>query len=170
MDVLAYDPHTRGEIDASTQVEWANLNDLLERSDFVTLHPLLTADTHHLINEAALRRMKPTAYLINVSRGPVIDEAALVRALRERWIAGAALDVFEREPAMAEGLAECENAVLVPQIASASIDTRARMATMAATNALAHLRGERAPDVVNPEVYDGAAYADRSARIARRVR
>jgi glyoxylate reductase len=93
-----------------------------------------------------------------------VDEAALVRALNERWIAGAALDVFEHEPAMADGLAECENAVIVPHIASASIGTRDRMATMAAENALAHLRGARAPNVVNAEVYAGSAYRERAAR------
>jgi glyoxylate reductase len=107
--------------------------------------------------------MKKTAYLINVSRGPVVDEQALVQALREHRIAGAALDVFEREPEMAAGLAACENVVLVPHIASASTDTRNRMATMAAANALAHLDGARAPNVVNPEVFDTPAYRDRMA-------
>lgn len=166
MDVLAYDPHKRTEIEASPHARWAGLSDLLERSDFLTLHTRLAPDTHHLIDEAALRKMKPTAHLVNVSRGPVVDEAALVRALREGWIAGAALDVFEHEPAMAAGLAGCENAVLVPHIASASTDTRDRMAVLAATNALAHLRGERAPNVVNPEVYAGDAYVARAARNA----
>jgi glyoxylate reductase len=108
--------------------------------------------------------MKPTAILVNVSRGPVVDEAALVRALNENWIAGAALDVFEHEPAMAEGLAECENAVIVPHIASASVGTRDKMATMAAENALAHLRGDRAPNAVNAEVYSSDAYRERVAR------
>lgn len=164
MDVIAYDPHARAQVESSGIARWADLDDLLARSDFVSLHPLLTSETRHLINEAALRRMKPSAILVNVSRGPVVDEAALVRALRERWIAGAALDVFENEPAMAPGLAECENAVIVPHIASASIGTRDRMATMAATNALAHLRGERAPNVVNAGVYDGDAYRARMSR------
>jgi glyoxylate reductase len=164
MDVIAYDPYARAQIDASGLARWCALDDLLGRSDFVTLHPLLTGETHHLIDEHALRRMKPTAILVNVSRGPVVDEAALVRALRERRIAGAALDVYEHEPAMADGLRDCENAVLVPHIASASADTRDRMATMAAENALAHLRGARAPNVVNPEVYSSDAYRARTAR------
>jgi glyoxylate reductase len=164
MDVIAYDPHARAQIDASGIARWADFDALLERSDFVSLHPLLTKETHHLINEAALRRMKPTAILVNVSRGPVVDEAALVRALREGWIAGAALDVFEHEPAMAPGLAECENAVIVPHIASASVGTRDKMATMAAENALAHLRGMRAPNAVNADVYSGEAYRARMAR------
>jgi glyoxylate reductase len=164
MEVIAYDPHARAQIGESGFARWAELDELFTRSDFVTLHPALTPETHHLINEAALRRMKPTAILVNVARGPVVDEAALVRALRERWIAGAALDVFEREPAMADGLRECENAVLVPHIASASEDTRDKMATMAASNALAHLRGERAPNVVNAAVYELDAYRARVGR------
>jgi glyoxylate reductase len=164
MDVIAYDPHARSKIEASGIARWTELGELLDRSDFVTLHPLLTRETHHLINEAALKRMKPTAILVNVSRGAVVDEVALVRALTERWIAGAALDVYEHEPAMAEGLRACENAVLVPHIASATADTRDRMATMAAENALAHLRGERAPNVVNPDVYSSDAYLARVSR------
>ena len=162
MRILAYDPHARAAIDRAAHVEWSELDGLLAQSDFVTLHALLNEQTRHLIGERQLQRMKPTAYLINVARGEMIDEAALVRALQARRIAGAALDVFEREPAMAEGLAQCDNAVLVPHIGSATIGTRDRMATMAATNALAHLRGERAPNVVNPEVYDSAAYRARA--------
>ena len=163
MEVLAYDPHARDAIAQGGIAQWAELDDLLARSDFVTLHPLLTPDTRHLIDARALRLMKKSAYLINVSRGPVVDEEALVRALREHRIAGAALDVFEREPEMAPGLAACDNVVLVPHIASASTDTRERMATMAAANALAHLDGRPAPDVVNPEVYDSDAYRRRIA-------
>jgi glyoxylate reductase len=106
--------------------------------------------------------MKPTAFLINAARGPVVDEAALVRALTEGWIAGAGLDVYEGEPAMAPGLAELENAVLVPHIASASTDTRGKMASMAAENAIAFLRGQRAHHPVNPEVYDTEAYRARA--------
>ena len=105
--------------------------------------------------------MKPTAYLVNAARGPIVDEAALVKALQGNWIAGAALDVYEHEPEMAPGLAEQQNAVLIPHIASASTDTRGKMATMAAENALACLRREPAPNVVNPEVYDTEAYRRR---------
>ncbi len=172
MDILAYDPHNPAAIaadaaDPSRHVRASSLEDLLRESDFVSLHPLLTAETRHMISERELGMMKKTAYLINVSRGPVVDEAALVRALRDGTIAGAALDVFENEPLMVAGLAECRNAILVPHIASGSQDTRDRMATMAATNAVAHLKGERAPNVVNPEVYDSAAYvARRSAASA----
>lgn len=161
MDVVAYDPYAREAIEAAPNVRWASLPELLSWSDFVTLHPLLTPETRHMIDEAALRRMKPTAFLINIARGPVVDEAALVRALREGWIAGAGLDVYEEEPEMAPGLASLPNVVLLPHIASASRETRERMAVMAATNALAHLRGEEAPNVVNPEVYATAAYRRR---------
>ncbi len=105
--------------------------------------------------------MKPTACLINTARGPAIDEAALVSALKQRQIAGAGLDVYENEPQIADGLAECDNVVLLPHLASASRETRDKMATMAATNALAFLKGEKAPNTVNPEVYETAAYQSR---------
>ncbi|MEM8962116.1 MAG: D-glycerate dehydrogenase [Acidobacteriota bacterium] len=161
MDILAHDPYNKEGIDKDDRVQWAELDELIAKSDFVTLHPPLNAETHHMISEAELRAMKSTAYLINAARGPVVDEKALVVALRERWIAGAALDVYEDEPAMAPGLAELDNAVLLPHIASASIDTRAKMATMAAVNTVAFLRGEPAPNVLNPEVYDTDAYRAR---------
>ncbi len=164
MDVLAFDPYARQMIEDDELATWADLPELLAESDFVSLHPLLTDETHHLISEDELQAMKRTAYLINAARGPVIDEKALVKALNERWIAGAALDVYENEPAMAEGLAEAPNTVLLPHIASASADTRGRMASMAATNAVAHMRREPAPNCVNPEVYDTDAYRERMAR------
>lgn len=166
MDVLAYDPHNpdaiaRDAADPTRHVRAASLDELLRESDFVSLHPLLTEETRHMIGERELGLMKRSAYLINVSRGPVVDEAALVRALNANVIAGAALDVFENEPLMVPGLAECRNATLVPHIASGSQDTRDRMATMAATNVVAHLNGTRAPNVVNPDVYDTVAYSAR---------
>ncbi len=161
MRVIAYDPYAKNSVTQSKYANWAELDDLLTNSDFVSLHPLLTEETRHLMNEERLRMMKPTAYLINASRGPVIDEVALVRALKERWIAGAALDVYEDEPAMKPGLAELDNVVLLPHIASASEDTRGRMATMAANNALRFLRKERALNPVNPEVYETDAYRKR---------
>ena len=105
--------------------------------------------------------MKTPAYLINTARGPIVDEKALVRALREGQIAGAGLDVFEDEPAMADGLAELENAVILPHIASATNDTRNKMATMCAENAVAHLQLVTAPNCVNPEVYETEAYRTR---------
>jgi glyoxylate reductase len=161
MRVLAYDPYAREAIESTELAAWADLDELLAESDFVTIHALLTDETRHLLDERRLRRMKPTAYLVNAARGPVVDEEALVRALREGWIAGAGLDVYEREPDMAPGLAELETVVLLPHIASASVDTRGRMASMAAENAVAFLRGERARDPVNPEVYETDAYRRR---------
>ncbi len=143
-----------------------DLLDLLRRSDFVSLHVPLTPSTESLIGEAELRLMKPTAYLINTARGPVVDEAALVRVLEEGGLAGAALDVFEKEPLLAPGLAELARrgkVLALPHIASASRDTRDLMARMAAKDALAHLRGERAENVVRPEVYETEAWRRRGA-------
>jgi len=161
MEVLAHDPRNRDRVAAAPGVRWATLDELLATSDFVSLHTPLTRETHHLIGEGELRRMKPTAILVNTARGPVVDEAALVRALEEGWVAGAGLDVYEDEPRMAPGLAELPNVVLLPHIGSAGRDTRGRMAEMAAVNALAFLRGERGPHTVNVGVYDTPAYRKR---------
>ncbi|MDH3521399.1 MAG: D-glycerate dehydrogenase [Myxococcales bacterium] len=161
MRVLAHDPFARAAIEADAQAEWAELDDLLRESDFVSVHTLLSEETRHLISTRELGLMKPTAYLINAARGPIVDEQALVEALRKKQIAGAGLDVYENEPAMAEGLAELENAVLLPHLGSATRGTRDLMATKAATNALAMLRREPAPNCVNPEVYASAAYRAR---------
>jgi glyoxylate reductase len=161
MRVLACDPYAREAIAASDLVEWADLNDLLAESDFVSLHTLLTEETRHLINEERLCKMKPNALLINASRGPVIDEEALVRALGEGWIGGAALDVYENEPRTAHGLTQLDNVVLLPHIASATADTRGRMAAMAAQNAIAFLNRQEALNPVNPEVYETEAYRRR---------
>jgi glyoxylate reductase len=166
MDIVAYDPALRGAIERAPDVAWVSLPELVATSDFITIHAALTPATHHLIGEPELRTMKPTSFLINAARGAVIDEAALVRALRERWIGGAALDVYEHEPALADGLAALDNVVLAPHIASATVDTRTRMAIMAAENAVAHLRGERAPHCVNPDVYASAAWRARVAGTA----
>ncbi|MFQ6616165.1 MAG: 2-hydroxyacid dehydrogenase [Fidelibacterota bacterium] len=162
MRVLAYDPPAKEAITKTEGVEYAELDVLLEESDFITLHCLLTEETHHLIGKDELRRMKPSAYLINASRGPVVDEKALVWALDNGEIAGAALDVYENEPRMAQGLADLDNVVLVPHIASASRATRAEMALMAARNALALLNKEPAPNTVNPAVYETEAYRRRT--------
>jgi glyoxylate reductase len=131
--------------DAATEAElratFVDKAVLLRESDFVTLHSLLTPETRHLIDAEALRAMKPSAYLINAARGPIVDEAALVRALTERWIAGAGLDVFEAEPTVHPGLLGLDNVVLAPHIASASEATRHKMATLAVENCLAVLDG-----------------------------
>ncbi len=142
------------ELEKAYNAEYRELPDLLRESDFVSLHVPLAESTHHLISDAQLELMKTTAILINTSRGPVIDERALVRALAEGLISGAGLDVFEREPEFEPGLAKLANVVIVPHIASASVETRTRMATMAAENACAVMRGEMPPNIVNPEVWD----------------
>ena len=162
MEILA-NARDRERVDADPKVRWASLDEILDTADFICLHPPLTAETHHLIGAAELRRMKSTAYLINVARGPVVDEKALVAALKRGDIAGAALDVFEREPELEPGLAQLPNVVLAPHIASATFETRSQMSMMAAQNAWAHLQREKAPNVVNPEVYDTGAYARRPA-------
>jgi glyoxylate reductase len=128
------------------------LMQLLASSDVVTLHTPLTPDTRHLINSTALRQMRSDAYLVNTARGPIVDEAALVKALRSDKIAGAALDVFENEPDVHPGLLELDNVVLIPHLGSATIETRTAMAVLAAQNAVAVLRGEKPPTAVNPEV------------------
>lgn len=154
MHILYSNPTRRPDLEAELGVEYAELDDLLARSDFVSLHCPLTPETHHLINEAALRRMKPTAILVNAARGPVVDPEALARALAEGWIRAAALDVTEPEPIPPDHpLLARPNCLIVPHIASATISTRERMATMAAENLLAGLRGERLPYCANPEVY-----------------
>lgn len=126
--------------------------EVLEKADAVSLHVPLLPSTQHLINTDRLKRMKKTAYLINTSRGPVIDEAALVEALRAGTIRGAALDVFENEPALAPGLTELENIVLTPHIASATFAARDEMALIAARNVLAVLEGKEPETPVKPAV------------------
>jgi glyoxylate reductase len=143
--------------DLQGRVSRMPLETLLGEADIITLHTPLTDETHHLINESALRAMKDTAILVNTSRGPVIDEAALVRALRERWIAGAGLDVYENEPTLAPGLTECANVVLAPHLGSATVKTRAAMAELCALNALDALAGTIPRHCVNPEAWASTA-------------
>jgi glyoxylate reductase len=146
-DAVAADPATERELRA-TRTDTATL---LRESDFVTLHTPLLPETQHLINAQSLKTMKKTAYLVNASRGPVVDEAALAQALKEGWIAGAGIDVFEREPEVHPALMGLPNAVLAPHIASASSDTRLKMANLAVDNCLAVLEGKMPPTPVNPE-------------------
>lgn len=149
--------HSRSRLEAAEErdlgVEYAEKDELLATADFVSLHVPLSAETRHLIGRRELDLMKPTAYLINTSRGPVVDEAALVEALKARRIEGAGLDVYENEPMLTPGLAALDNAVLLPHVGSATVETRAKMARMAAENLLSALRGERPAHVVNPEVW-----------------
>jgi len=134
-------------------ITYASLPGVLAQADFVSIHVALNAETTHLIGAIELAMMKKTAYLINTARGPIIDEKALVATLKSGAIAGAGLDVFEREPALEPGLAELSNVVIPPHLGSATIGTRTKMGNMAARNVLAACRGETPPNVVNPEIY-----------------
>jgi glyoxylate reductase len=140
------------EKEAELKVTYAGLEQLLQESDFVTLHVPLMTSTKHLIGKKQLEMMKRTAVLINTSRGPVVDEKALVEALKSNVIFAAGLDVYEDEPALASGLAGLDNAIIPPHIASATFGTRTKMATMAAGNIVSFFKGERPPNIVNPEV------------------
>ena len=136
---VAYTARTNAELPGAVQMP---LDRLLATSDIVSLHCPMTPDTQHLIDQTALARMKRSAYLINTSRGPVVNEAALAWALKERLIAGAALDVYEREPEIHPELMKLENVLLIPHLASATTETRTAMADLAASNAIAVLNGQ----------------------------
>jgi len=155
MRVLYHDAVRRPDLEAELGVQYVELDGLLAQADFVSLHCPLLPETHHLIDERALQLMKPTAILVNTSRGPVVDQAALVKALQKGWIARAALDVTDPEPISADHpLVRLSNCIVVPHIASATVTSRDKMVTMAAENLLAGLAGERIPYCANPAVYD----------------
>jgi glyoxylate reductase len=162
MKVVVYDPPVKEMIQKVKGMEYRELDDLLKESDFVTLHCPLTKETYHLIGKRELDLMKPTAILVNTSRGPVVDEKALVSALKKGKIAGAGLDVYEREPKLSPGLSKLENVVLLPHIGSLTKDTREQMAVVAAKNAIAMVRGKRPKNIVNPEVYHSPGYLRRA--------
>ena len=132
-------------------VEYADLRRLLKQADFVSLHVPLTDRTRHLIDRESLGWMKPEAFLINTSRGPVVDEKALLDTLKQGKIAGAGLDVYEEEPSLTPGLVDLENVILLPHVGSATLETRTRMARLAVDNLLAGLRGEKPPNCLNWE-------------------
>jgi glyoxylate reductase len=161
MKVIAYDPLKKEEILKMRGVEYREVDDLLRESDFVTLHCNLTRETHHLIGGREFDLMKPTAILINASRGSVVDERALVSALKKGKIGGAGLDVYEKEPKLSPGLAKLENVVLLPHIGSATADTRGQMAALAARNAVAMVRKQKPKNIVNPEVFGSPDYLRR---------
>jgi glyoxylate reductase len=153
MKVLYYDVHRMTPEDEATyHMTYMPMDEVLQMSDFVSVHTPYMPSTHHLISERELELMKPTAILINTARGPIVDEKALVKALQAGTIAGAGLDVFENEPAVEPELLAMENVVLLPHIASASLQTRTLMATMASDNIVAHAQGKRPPNILNPEV------------------
>jgi lactate dehydrogenase-like 2-hydroxyacid dehydrogenase len=155
MKILYCDPVTNETLERELGARRVGLNQLLAEADFVSVHVPLLESTRRLFGADQFRRMKRTAIFINTARGPIHDEAALVEALRSRQIAGAGLDVYEDEPQWHPGLAVLDNVVLLPHIGSATIGTRSRMAIMAAENLLAIVKGLRAPNCINPEVYEG---------------
>ncbi|HWQ56617.1 MAG TPA: D-glycerate dehydrogenase [Bryobacteraceae bacterium] len=154
MRILYHDMQRAPEaVERELGLEFVSKEDLLRQADFVSLHVPLSAATRHFIGEPELRIMKPTAILVNSSRGPVVDEAALAVALEQKVIQAAGLDVFEREPEVHPTLLKLENVVLVPHIGSASVDTRRKMSMMAVENAAAVLNGRRPPNLLNPEAW-----------------
>jgi glyoxylate reductase len=153
MKILFYDVIPRPEMEKDFGAKKVDLDELLKQSDFVSVHVPLMKETHHLINAEKLRLMKKTAYLINNSRGPVVDEKALYESLNEGRIAGAGLDVFEQEPtSLANPLLKLDNVVVAPHISSASYETRSKMAEMVADNLIAFFEGKKPPNLINPDV------------------
>ncbi len=155
MSVLYHNRHRAEALEAELGVRYVGLDDLLHQSDFVVLSCALTPETHHLIGERQLGLMKPTAALVNIARGPIVDQRALYRALVDRKIWAAGLDVYEVEPVpMDEPLLKLDNVVMPPHLGSGSITTRTKMATMAVENCLAGVTGRTPPNAVNPEALD----------------
>jgi glyoxylate reductase len=140
------------KIEQELAAEFVDRKTLLRQSDFLSLHVPLTPETRHSIAAPQFALMKPSAFLINAARGPIVDEEALVQALEAGRLAGAGLDVFENEPQVHPALMAMDNVTLLPHIGSATAETRLRMAVLAAGNLLAALRGDRPPNLVNPEV------------------
>jgi glyoxylate reductase len=156
MRILYHSRHRKPELEAELGLEHHPMEEVLREADFVSLHTALTPETRHLIGARELALMKPTAILINTTRGPVVDQAALAAALGEGKIAAAGLDVFEQEPVpLDDPILGLPNVVALPHIGSASIATRGRMARMAADNLLAALSGQRPPNLVEPQAWRG---------------
>ncbi len=155
MRVLYHDTdRPTAQVEQELGVEYRDLEDLLRESDFVSVHVSLTPQTRHLINAGRLTLMKPTAVLVNTSRGPVIDEQALAQALQQGQIFAAGLDVFEREPEVHPGLLACDNAVLLPHLGSATVKTRLAMADLAVDNLLTALEDRRPPALLNLQAWE----------------
>jgi glyoxylate reductase len=152
MKILYCARHRRPEAEQELGMEYVALDRLLTQSDFVSLHPALNAESRHMIGDKQFALMKPTAFIVNTSRGPVIDEAALVRALRKKKIAGAGLDVFEREPKVSPVLRKMKNVVLTPHLGSAVMELRDKMANIVVDNIQALIDGRAPPNCVNPQV------------------
>jgi len=168
---FTWGPRRKPDIEREIGMEYVELPRLLAESDFVSVHSPMRPDTYHQIGARELALMKSTAYLINTARGPVVDEAALVRALKKKQIAGAGLDVFEHEPKVTPALRKMSNVVLTPHLGSAVAEVREQMANIVVDNILALLEGRRPPNIVNPEVLEAASFvpaASQRERTARR--
>jgi glyoxylate reductase len=153
MEILYSDTQTNTFIEIEYKAKKVDLETLFNASDYISLHVPLNKETFHLINQKRLKQMKPTAILINTSRGPVIDEKALKEALQNKWIGGAGLDVYEDEPKITPGLTNLPNAVLLPHIGSATNKTRTKMALMAAQNIVDLYKGKKPQNIVNPQIW-----------------
>ncbi|NHJ49854.1 MAG: D-glycerate dehydrogenase [Asgard group archaeon] len=153
MKAIYYDTTRHPDIEKELGMEYQSLNQVLTKSDFISLHVPLTENTKHLIDRNELSLMKETAYLVNTSRGAVINEQALLDVLEKKQIAGAALDVFEFEPEITSGLEKLDNVIITAHIASASIETRTKMGMIAVENLLSVLKNKKPPNCVNPEIY-----------------
>ena len=152
MRILYWAPRRKPEAEQEIGMEFVPLERLFAESDFVSLHPALTPETRHMISDEQFAQMKPTAFIINTARGPVIDEKAMVRALKNKRIAGAGLDVFEHEPKLPPALLKMKNVVLTPHLGSAVIELRDVMANIVVDNIHALIDGRAPPNCVNPQV------------------
>ncbi len=154
MKVLYHDKKRNKKLETELDAKKVNLETLLKKSDFISMHVPLLDSTKHMIGKKELKIMKKTAVLINTSRGPVVDEKALAKALEENWIFAAGLDVYEKEPKISKELLKLDNVILQPHSASASIETRTKMAIMAAENMISGLYGKVPPNCVNAEIFN----------------
>ena len=154
MDVMYVDKNKNKTLEQQVQAKRSSKEEVLQNADVVSIHLPLINETRHFISEKELEMMKDSAILINTSRGPIVDEQALVKALQNKWIFGAGLDVYEQEPEVPTVLKKLDNVVLQPHLGSATFETRSKMASMAAENMIAGLKGEIPPNCVNPEVFD----------------
>ena len=154
MKIIYYDAfRQKPKVEKELGVQFKPFLSVIRQADILTVHTPLMKETTHLINAKVLKAMKKTAYLVNTSRGPVVDEAAVAKALQRGDIAGAGIDVFEKEPQVHPELVKCRNAVITPHIASATVETRTAMGTLAASNLISVLKGRTPPTPVNPEVW-----------------
>jgi glyoxylate reductase len=155
MRVIYFDVYRPPEdVERELHAEYRSFDDLLSEADVISIHVALTPETRHLFGSDQFRRMKDTAVIVNTSRGPVIDEGALAGALRDGEIFGAGLDVFENEPEVHPDLLDLENAVVIPHLGSATVETRDAMGTLAAENLIAALEGRRPPTLIDPGMWD----------------